>query len=299
MKTLATVTVLACWAFGVQIAAGHAVFMSYVEHRARAVVGPDNMDLRIDLTFFEIRSMAERRRMDANGDNRISADETRDYLKKVASTVAGAVQLRVDGRFVDLVPLYEPEIDLLGVTEVAPSHLLLRLFYFARTPSWLTAGSEIVFEDCLWPQAAAIRAFEVVGRDGCQMTSQDQADPLSGPDVATGPQRFAARCAAIPRGAGTQAHIAAAGVISSGTRSSIVASAPQGGRSIANAADGDRAGARRAIADANTPAVRLYPASLVALAITAGTVLFCFVRRNRQESRNDADTDSIGGNPGP
>lgn len=254
------------------VAVGHAVFMSYIEHRAKAVVGPSNIDITIDLTFFEIRSMAERRRMDADRDGRISPEETASYLARMDGSVSAAVRLLVDDRPVDVVPLFNPTLDLLGTREVAPSHLLLRLFYFARTPSWIKAGSRIVIEDTLWPQAAALRTFEASGIDGFQISTETLSDPLSSVD--TGPHRFRGQCTSAPE------------------------------RIVASSAEDDaaRAGMRvpappplpKPWAGSNSIGMRSLTLPLVPCAVLVGVFVFRFTRRHRQESGHDAQPVTTG-----
>jgi hypothetical protein len=41
-------------------ARGHAMFMTCVEHHAAITVRPENIDVAITLTFFEVRSLADR-----------------------------------------------------------------------------------------------------------------------------------------------------------------------------------------------------------------------------------------------
>ena len=175
---------------------GHAVFMTYINHRATITVGPRDIDVELELTFYEVRSMAERRRMDADHDGLITRNEVCAYLKRISADLDAGLRLTIGGRAVDLVPLYDPELDLLGVNEIAPCHHVLRLFYFARTPSWLKAGDEIVLDDFLWSQTAALRSFSVTGRGEYRLAASADANAATGGSGPRGPLVMKARCLA-------------------------------------------------------------------------------------------------------
>lgn len=168
---------VAAWLSGASAAFGHAEYMTFIQHRADVTVGVENIDVVIELTFFEVRSMAERRRMDANHDGRITDAERDAYAARLVDVVHGAVSMRVDGRALDVIPLYDPQVDLLGVDQIAPTHHVLRLCLFARTPAWLRAGSRIELSDGLWSRVPALRMQTGRGEDGIQIdvTAETQA----------------------------------------------------------------------------------------------------------------------------
>jgi hypothetical protein len=178
--------------------AAHESLAACVQHRIHLTVGQRYIDLTLDLTFFEEWSARERRAMDADGDGRITRSESESYLKRLAPALAQQLKLRVGGRAVDLVPLYEPELDLLGSSQTGPAHHRLRLWFFGSTPPALRAGDEIVVEDCLWPQAKALRTFQLEGHDGFALEMIKARDPGFAP---TGPgeaRLFHARCLKTP-----------------------------------------------------------------------------------------------------
>ncbi|MBI4579489.1 MAG: hypothetical protein HY718_07300 [Planctomycetes bacterium] len=140
--------------------------MDHIEHRAHVEVGAVNIDVTIELRFNEFQSLAERRRMDADRDGRLSPAERSGYLKRVGRQVADAFRLACRGRPLDLIELYDPEIDFLGVEGISPSHHVLKLSYFARTPADLAARDDLSFEDRSWPTAPALWFFTAGGKDG-------------------------------------------------------------------------------------------------------------------------------------
>jgi hypothetical protein len=158
-------------------AAAHDLFRAYVQHRLVVRVGAKYIDLSVELTFFEEWSCRERQLMDANRDGHISRSELESYLKKLAPIVSEQVGLRVGGHEVDLAPLYEPEVDLLGDDQTRPTRHRLRLFFFAARPATLRAGDELVIEDGLWPKAKALGRLEVEGQDGCALQEEKLAEP--------------------------------------------------------------------------------------------------------------------------
>lgn len=127
------------------------------------------MDVTVQLTFFEEGSEHERQHMDTNGDNQLSRAETEAYLRQLEPYLAEAVTLRVAGEPVRLVPLREPELDLLGDRRVGRAHHRLTLFFFAPTPTNLAAGTEVLVLDRLWPGTRALATLQVEGKDGCRV----------------------------------------------------------------------------------------------------------------------------------
>jgi len=132
-------------------AVAHDLFAAFVQHSVRVTVGARYIDLTLDLTFFEEPSVRERVVMDADANGHITRSELESYVRKLAPQLAEQVDLRVAGQEVPLVPLYDPEVDLLGNDKVGLAHHRLRLFFFAPTPAALRADADIVVEDLLWP----------------------------------------------------------------------------------------------------------------------------------------------------
>ncbi len=172
--------------------------MTFIRHDAKISVGPRNIDVIIELTFHEYPSLAERRRMDRDHDEAITEAERKDYLAGLAETFREGLTITVDDRPLQVVPLYEPQIDFLGAPNVAPSHHTLRLSYFARTPEWLAAGSRIRIEDRLWSQAPRIDVLSASGADGFQVIPDDVNGPGSSGEAPAGPRLISLSCQAVP-----------------------------------------------------------------------------------------------------
>jgi hypothetical protein len=155
----------------------HDVLTNFVQHSLHLTLGAHHLDLRVDLTFFEEWSARERKAMDADGNGRIARLELESYLKKLAPEISRQLALRVAGREVPLVLLYDPEIDLLGGENTGPAHHRLRLYFFASTPSTLRSSDEIVVEDRLWPEAKALVTLQAEGHDGSVLQTETPDDP--------------------------------------------------------------------------------------------------------------------------
>ncbi len=156
-------------------ARGHNFLGEFIQHGIQLTVGAQHIDVTVDLTFFEEWSAREREAMDADDSGDITRVELENYLKRLAPQLARQVKLQFADRELALVPLYEPEIDLLGDNQVGPAHHRLRLFFFAPTPE-LRAGDELVIESDLWPEAKAIATPQSEGRDGCKLTTLISVD---------------------------------------------------------------------------------------------------------------------------
>ena len=180
-------------------AVAHDLFAAYVQHSVHLTVGARHIDLTLDLTFFEEPSLRERAVMDADANGHITRSESASYARKVATQLAEQVVLRVADQEVPLVPLYDPEIDLLGSDRVGLAHHRLRLFFFAPTPTALRAGADVVVEDLLWPENKALGTLQADGRDGCTLETEQTSDPSFAPAGKGDARLFKVRCLKPPR----------------------------------------------------------------------------------------------------
>jgi hypothetical protein len=196
----------------------HNFLSEFIQHGIQLTVGAQHIDVTVDLTFFEVWSARERANMDADANGNITRGEQETYLKRLAPQLSRQVTLRVAGRELILVPLYEPEVDLLGDNQVGTAHHRLRLFFFAPTPE-LRAGDEIVIEASLWSAAKALATPQGEGRDGCKLTNLVSVDAgLTSPRASEEKRLFKFRCLVPP----TKAGPANAG----SSRSSVVSAEP-------------------------------------------------------------------------
>lgn len=147
----------------------HPVYMDHIEHQILVRVGHDNIDITVELRFNEVQSLAQRRRMDSDRDGRISQAERDRYLRRMRRELAEAFRLTHEGKPLDVIELYAPELDLLGAEGVSPGHHILRLTFFARTPSPLTAPANLEFEDASWPGPPALWLFRATGASGIDL----------------------------------------------------------------------------------------------------------------------------------
>lgn len=179
-------------------AQAHSILSEFIQHGVQLNIGAQHIDVTLDLTFFEEWSVRERGAMDADDSGNITRAEIENYLKQLAPQLARQVKLRVAGRELALVPLYEPEIDLLGDNQVGPAHHRLRLFFFAPTPE-LRAGDELVIESSLWAEAKALATPQSEGRDGCKLTTLISVDAgLTNPRSQGEKRLFKFRCQQPP-----------------------------------------------------------------------------------------------------
>ncbi|HSA27151.1 MAG TPA: hypothetical protein P5159_11500 [Phycisphaerae bacterium] len=171
----------------------HTVLMDCVQHRVALAVDPVNIDVDVELIFGEWQSLLQRRQMDRNGDDTVTSEEQAAYERYLAGTLIEPLSLLIDGRRLDLIPLYEPSVDLGGSNRTSLSGHQVRLSYFARTPSWLAAGSRITLSDRLWTRQPALSFLNVTGRDGFRL-AVESTDPVLSPWATGGPRLMQARC---------------------------------------------------------------------------------------------------------
>ncbi len=176
----------------------HDLFTNYVQHSVQLTAGARHLDLTLDLTFFEEWSARERQAMDTDSNGRITRPELESYLKQLAPRLSQQVKLRVAGRELPLIPLYDPEVDLMADDKTGSGHHRLRLFYFAPPPPALNAGDELVVEDSLWPGAKILGTVQAEGRDGCLLTTEIPTTPDLGAARSDQTRSFKVRCLKPP-----------------------------------------------------------------------------------------------------
>ena len=62
---------------------GHGVLGRVVQHHIVATVGASHLEVTVEVTFHSVFAQRERRRLDADGDGLIRAEETRRYLDEM------------------------------------------------------------------------------------------------------------------------------------------------------------------------------------------------------------------------
>jgi hypothetical protein len=186
------------WLVSVQSAVAHPQLMTSVRHRTAIHVSRKNVDVIIELTVGEIPAFTERLQMDNNQDGRIEASEVEGYINEQSGALQQAVSLSIAGQPVEMLFLYEPEIDLGIENTSSASHLIFRLFYFTRLPSGLKAGDEIVLEDRLWSHAPSLGSYHVAGQDGLALVAEKTASTLWSTPGDEKPLVMHVRCLAAP-----------------------------------------------------------------------------------------------------
>jgi len=176
----------------------HAVLMTFIRHDARVSISRRNIDVTIELTFHEYPSLSVRRRMDRNHDEAITEAELKTYIDGLKGSLRDALTLDVDDRALEIIPLYDPQIDLLDARNVVPAHHVLRLSWFARTPEWLRSGSRIHLRYELWPEAPRIDVLSASADEGFRLVADDISGPVSLTEATTGPREIRLLCQTAP-----------------------------------------------------------------------------------------------------
>lgn len=152
-------------------AAGHVALEQYLQQRVSAVVSPKNIDLTIEFTFTGAASLAERLSMDKDQNGKLSKDERRAYLDAIAQRAEDAVTMTIDGVPCEAIPLYDPELDLLGSRDLEEHPHTIRLFLFARTPASFKRGSTLLVDNTLWADVPVLVAVSVRGAGGIRVVA--------------------------------------------------------------------------------------------------------------------------------
>ena len=177
-----------------------------LQHRVWLVLGPEYLDIEVELFFFSQASYEERRVMDQDRNGLIDATEIGAYLERVDEELRRGLALKVDGQAVKVFPLYTPEIDVMGSAAVGRRPHSLRLHYFTPTANWASRGVGILFEDRLWPHVAASFSYRVQGKDGVRVEVEMGATTGTGAAEAARDERLLRiRCIAFPAKTATAA----------------------------------------------------------------------------------------------
>jgi hypothetical protein len=191
VSSFRSLCVVALFAGAPWSAPAHDAFMEFVWHRVELGVNARHVDVTVELTFFEDWSERERQRMDADQDGRIRKDELEKYAAQLSATVNKAVHLTIAGRPVTLVPLYDPEVNLLGRDTVQRSHHQLTLRFFAALPAGLPPSEAIVVEDRLWPAARCLGELKTAS--GSRLEAGEVTERAPAGAATSRPLRFTAR----------------------------------------------------------------------------------------------------------
>ncbi len=95
----------------------HEALNRFVHHRLHLTAQNEYIDLSVELVFYAENALAERLRMDANGDGTIREDEVRHYIRNVLqqpgeSNAIPNLQLQMDETPLALIERYTPEVEL-------------------------------------------------------------------------------------------------------------------------------------------------------------------------------------------
>jgi hypothetical protein len=174
-----------CWSAGILgglllgfTLGAHDVLSEFVQHDVRLQLGPEHIDLTVDLTFFEEASDFERRSMDQDGDGRIRRVEQEAYARDLDRRLREGIKLKLGEQSQALTLLRSPEPDLLGDDRVHRSHHRLRLSYFCSTPPGLKAGAAIVVEQGLWAEWPAVITVGGAGTAGFRLRAVQLSSAL-------------------------------------------------------------------------------------------------------------------------
>ena len=148
---------------------GHESLGHFPQHRALLEIGPVNIDLQLELTFYPPQSVLERRRMDTNHDARLESSELKAYARRLTRIAEDEICIFVDGKSVPVVTLFEPELELFESQGHAEGGHVLRLFLFARIPPELVQNGVIELHDKLWADSPAMCLLEATERDGMRI----------------------------------------------------------------------------------------------------------------------------------
>jgi hypothetical protein len=132
----------------------HSLLTDHVEHRMTVTADRRNIDIHLELTFHDMRSLLERRRIDADRNGIITRVEANRYLAAMADTLEDGIIVTCAGTRLNAAFLDDPQLDLENDLGTLGARHLLRLSWFVRTPPDMSSD-RFEIEDRLWSAAAA------------------------------------------------------------------------------------------------------------------------------------------------
>ncbi len=140
------------------VACAHSVLNQDMRHDITLVVGPEYLDVTVQLTLTNKPAAALRKAMDTSGDGVIGRGERRVPIPGII--LADGPLLTVDGEPVALMTFYRPRIDLLEEGAVR-----VRLAFFACMPEAVGKCFEVRLEDRFFEKEGALLTFSATGRE--------------------------------------------------------------------------------------------------------------------------------------
>ena len=154
-------------------ALAHTSLERYVRETVSVSVGTENIDIRIQFSFPSDLSLAERQRMDRDGDGKISKQEKDAYLTDFQARAERLMRMTVNGKTLPLIPLEDTVLDLEDAPGVEAHPHELRLACFARMPKNFAVGGTIVLESGLWAEAPLMVAVSMETAGGIRFHAAD------------------------------------------------------------------------------------------------------------------------------
>jgi len=165
-------------------AASHQQDMTNADRTLAVRLGQGFIDLVLYLQYKEFPSLIERRGMDLNSDGWIDEQEAAAYAREKSDSLLGALELRANGRSVDLEVLGQPKLDFFGAARVVPLHqdLTVKLNSPLEFPG---PEKSLLFrlKDSLdWPYPGTV-AFALSADRSLEVDSTSLDNPGPGPDA--------------------------------------------------------------------------------------------------------------------
>lgn len=170
-----------CWLLApLERLPGHGVLGRVVQHHIVATVGASHLEVTVEVTLHSVFAQRERRRLDADGDGLIRAEETRRYLDEILGSLEAGLWISAGKREINLTTLHPPEVDLLQ-NEAAGAHpLRVRVHCVVRLDDRVRRAGLVELENRLWPEAPALSSLEVRNR-GSAMGAGRRSTSFFGP----------------------------------------------------------------------------------------------------------------------
>lgn len=153
-------------------AVAHPALSSLVQHEITLEAGAKYVDITVRLTFFGHEATHLRGGLDRDGSGTISVEEWKTSRKRFLHMAERQFTMRTGAESLALLPRFDPEIEAKASGQAGLEQVTLTIHLFTRRPEAKSGETVLILEDGLVPDAPAMAAFHVVGRDGLRVVAE-------------------------------------------------------------------------------------------------------------------------------
>ena len=148
----------------------HPTLSDSIGHSSTLTIGAQYIDATVELTFLGTHAQIKRRELDLNKDGHIESSELKAYSRSLLPKAAKYIRLKQGQAPLDLISLYDPEIDVGSTRDISTTPVTIRISFFTSTPKNITTQNQLSLHDTFYSGIPGIYRHSVLGTDGLHTT---------------------------------------------------------------------------------------------------------------------------------